>query len=157
MPSESTKVKAIAALEGMRQIVRREMVVAGRYVEDDVSNPRLTKAICGGRKHCAIGSLWAGGGIKARVEDWGHDLPGADQDERDEFLRHRPALRLAYDSLNAAAETFIAGHGELELDTFFSAPVEALFEGSYGDGDGALTKRDLLAIIATAKRNVAKA
>ena len=152
--TESTRSKALAALDGMREIVRREMLITGTYVQASVSNPNLTGAICGGRKHCAIGALWVGGGVKPV---WGgrcYPLPGADQDERVDFLRHRAGLRLAYDCLNAAAEDFIDrdDEGRLSLDRYFSAPIEALFEGNYDDGD--LTKRDLLRIIAAAKRKV---
>ena len=158
--SEATKAKALAALEGMRQIVRREMLITGTYVDDEVSNPSLTGAICGGRKHCAIGSLWAGGGVKPDITihpRWGWEsisLPGVSQEQRPEFLRHRPGLRLAYDSLNAAAEAFATKH-DLDLEAgSFDAAIEGLFEGHYGDR---LTKRDLLAIVSAAKRTVAKA
>lgn len=154
--SEATRAKALSALEGMRGIVRREMCHPGAYVEADVSNPVLAAkgAICGGRKHCAVGSLWVGGGIRPKVDEYGDlVLPGVYEEERRDFLIHRPGLRLAYDSLNNEAQAFINGH-DVEPNEIFSAPIEALFEAEYNNG---LTKRDLLSIIAAAKRRVLKA
>lgn len=152
--NETTRAKAIAALEGMREIVRREMLTQGIYVDPEVSNPRLVGAICGGRKHCAIGSLWVGGGIKATKEKYGIALPGTAADERPDFLRHRPGLRAAYDSLNLAAEEFATKH-ELDLSVNgYKASIESLFEEYYGEE---LTKRDLLKIISAAKRKVKEA
>lgn len=148
--TESTKAKALDALEGMRQIVRREMVITGSYVEDEISNPNLIGAICGGRKHCAIGSLWAGAGIRPTVNEWSVHLPGVGE-PREGFLRHRHGLRLAYDSLNAAAQELADRRG-LRLEVTWESQAEGLFEGHY-DADR-LTKRDLLAVIAAAKRRV---
>lgn len=149
MPSEATRAKALKALDGMREIVRAEMLTAGTYVSSYISNPNRLGSICGGRKHCAIGSLWAGYGVKRGKYG---DMAGTDQDVRAHFLRPRHGLRLAYDALNQAAQEFVTKHDGISPREDFVAPLEALFEGSWDDGD--LTKRDLLGIIAAAKRKV---
>ncbi len=152
---ESTREKALSALDGMREIVRREMLVQGEYVEQYVSEPKFTNALCGGRKHCAIGSLWVGGGVRYERDDFGDvSLPGVLEGFRDDFLRPRHGLRAAYDALNTAAWAFADRHGLDLAEMEHDAAIEALFEGWYGNG---LTKRDLLAVIAAAKRIVRKA
>ena len=155
--SESTKTKALSALDGMRKIVQHEMLARGVYVTEDIENPHLAQAgaICGGRQHCAIGSLWVGGGIKYTFSSYGEiTLPGVQQHERKKFLSHRPGLRLAHRALNEAAETFSQKYGlddDERADTFFEDPIERLFEGFYGSE---LTRRDMLNIISAAKRKV---
>lgn len=154
MLSEAIKAKAISALDGMREIARAEMLEPGRYIWVEISNPRRVNAICGGHKTCAIGSLWVGAGIKMDSND---ELPGADQSEREAFLAPRHGLRVAYESLNEAAEAFIAKHPDLRigLAKSFDAPIEQLFEGHYGERRGGrLTRGDLLQIISHAKRLV---
>lgn len=149
--NERTRAKALDALEGMRQIVRREMLVRGKYVEDQVSNPRLAGAICGGRKHCAMGSLWAGAGVTLVRDEYNDlDLPGISEPERENFTRHRPWLRLALTSLNDAAQQFADKRGLL-IPLTWQDSIEGLFETQW---ERALTKRDLLAVIAAAKRKV---
>lgn len=148
---EVTRTKALGALEGMRQIVRREMLARGNYVEDEISNPRLVGALCGGRKHCAVGSLWVGAGVRPRILFGSLELPGVLQSHRKRFLRRRPGLRVAYVALNAAAAEFAKRRHLRISDSPHWAPIEALFEGYYGSY---LTKRDLLSIIAAAKRKV---
>lgn len=150
--NETTRAKALSALEGMREIVRREMLTTGFYVDEEVSNPRLLGALCGGRKHCAIGSLWVGAGIKAKIDEKGvFSLPGTPEWDRNEFLRRRPGLRVAYEQINLAADDFAEKYGyDLEIPPY-RAPVEALFE-TYYEND--LTKQDLLKIISAAKRKV---
>jgi hypothetical protein len=155
-PTQATKDKAIQALDGMREIVRHEMLTTGTYIEEEISNPRLAKsgAICGGHKHCAIGSLWVGAGIKPVKQDTCNFLPGADEVSRPNFLKHRPGLKLAYNALNEAASDFMENKeiwpGPART---FDAAIERLFEGCWDDGE-TLTKRDLLGIIAAAKRKV---
>jgi hypothetical protein len=153
-PTQATKDKAIQALDGMREIVRHEMLTTGTYIEEEISNPRLAKsgAICGGHKHCAIGSLWVGAGIKPVKQDDCIFLPGADVPSRRDFLKHRPGLKLAYNALNEAASDFMENKEICPASTF-DAAIERLFEGCWDDGE-ALTKRDLLGIIAAAKRKV---
>lgn len=149
-----TKNQAIKALEGMRTIVHHEMLMRGAYVDNEISNPRLKGAICGGRKHCAIGSLWVGAGVKPQILPHGIDLPGTGSEERDEFLRPRHGLRLAYDKLNEAARGFAKDNMIKLRGGEFDADIEQLFEGHYGS---TLTKRDMLKIISAAKRKVIKA
>lgn len=156
--NETTRTKALSALDGMREIVRREMLVVGEYIEPEVSNPRLSNAICGGRKHCAIGSLWAGSGVKAERGEYGLlYLPGSTESERASFLRPRHGLRAAYDALNEAAKAFASRRGWDLSYSEFEAPIEALFEGHYENAEEPLTKRDLLSVIAAAKRQVKQA
>lgn len=150
--NETTRAKALDALEGMRQIVRNKMLITGAYVDEKVSNPRLLGALCGGRKHCAIGSLWAGAGIKAKISDGSaFFLPGTPEWDRKEFLRRRPGLKVAYEQINLAADDFAEKNGyDLEISSY-GAPLEALFETHY---ENDLTKQDLLKIISAAKRKV---
>lgn len=147
-----TKESALDALEGMRQIVRREMLIAGCYIDDEISNARLARseAICGGRKHCAIGSLWAGYGVKPKWRNGYLYLAGVERDIRNRFTKTRPGLRVALDALNAAANQFAEKNG-IRIYGIYNDSIEDLFEGHYGNK---LTKRDLLNIISTAKRNI---
>lgn len=156
----TTKTKALDALEGMRQIVDAEMLVHGQYFTDDV-DPLKAANVCGGRKYCAIGSLWAGAGvpIKRMVEkdpdgDWDYlALPGVEQEDREGFLRRRPALRAAYNALNDAAFSYALKHGltnKMRPKAEFEAPVEALFESR----KVTIGRNELLEIIASAKRKV---
>lgn len=160
MNSVKTLDKAIAALDGMATIVR-----AG-YVSQDIVKPQREKALCGGRQFCAIGSLWTGYGAKPRL-DYGYwELEGSEDDEeRETFLSRRPALKAAYDALNRAATSLHAQRPDLRLNESFSAPIEALFEQApkrwrWRDADepapSQLTRSDLLKIIASAKRDIAK-
>lgn len=152
--SESTKEKALDSLDGMRQIVRAEMLIQGEYVDDEISNPRRIKSICGGRKHCAIGSLWAGGGVRPVFRGEMIVMPGVLSFERPTFLRSRHGLRVAYDALNAAARKFADDHGiDLDKDRSHDAEIEELFEGYW---EYRIGKRDMLTIIADAKRRVRK-
>lgn len=151
--TEKVRAGAISALDGMRSIVRAEMLTQGEYVENEISNPRRVASLCGGRKHCAVGSLWVGGGIRPKITPGGLIyLPGAEGYLRKDFLRRRPALRTAYNALNEAARDFAEKH-DIVL-TSFDNGIEGLFENHYGEE---LTKRDLLAVIAAAKRKVRRA
>lgn len=147
-----TQESALNALEGMRQIVRREMITTGCYIDEDISSPQLARsgAICGGRKHCAIGSLWAGYGIKPFKRSGFVQLPGVHRDTRKRFTKTRPGLRLALNALNAAATEF-ADKNNISVYNAFDDNIENLFEGHYGDK---LSKRDLLGIISKAKRSI---
>lgn len=148
--TERVRERAISALDGMRSIVRAEMLTQGEYIESEISNPRRLASLCGGRKHCAVGSLWVGGGIRPHVTPGGAvHLPGTSSWEREAFLRRRPALRVAYNALNEAARDFADSH-DIALHGFDNG-IEGLFENFYGEE---LTKRDLLAVIAAAKRKV---
>lgn len=180
MPSEKNKQKAIDALEGMRLIVKREMLVRGEYVTDDIKNPKLAEegALCQGRQYCAIGSLWIGGGVKLHLGEylgwageylgWAGEvayfeaeLPGVFESARPDFLRRRPGLKLAYESLNAAAADWIKKY---DLDKVvnhpnkeeYKAEIEALFEnGHKSRKEGAnLGRPELLKLITAAKRKV---
>lgn len=170
--------RAINALVNMSIIVENEMVASGSYITDVVDTSK-TDAICGGRKACAIGSLWVGYGIEpviihrenADVDDV--ILPGVDQNERREFFREHPGLGLAYKELNNATDRWIKDHpGRYQMRCYQSS-LEGLFEGSYPDfydddnnsvcqcencaklrSTGRLTREDLLFIIASAKEEI---
>jgi hypothetical protein len=156
--SVRTRAKALDALNGMAQIVKNEMLVRNQYATAHVVNPELAGSLCGGYKYCAIGSLWVGYGVKVDGARRGV-LPGVQDYERGEFFRTRPGLSLAYDALNASADTFIERHG-VDLDAAcieidfggFSSSLEALFEGD-GGGD-VVDRKALLGIINSAKRKV---
>ncbi len=156
--SDRAREDALAALDGMARIVRRERLIRGDYVSDDF-DPALSGAVCQGLRYCAVGSLWAGAGIKARCyemndyEAW-FELPGVGQYERSEFLRRRPGLRVAFAALNDAASRFIKRHPDIEPDWYYDAPVEALFET---EGDQKVGRPELLRIIASAKRQLKQA
>lgn len=126
-----------------------------------VAPERVGNAICNGRSFCAIGSLWAGGGVKVVEDDttlaksW--TLPGVGEGrEHDEFLRNRHGLRAAYDALNDAAGRYATRH-KIELDGTFMAPIESLFEGAcyFIDDENRefeLDRSDLLKIIKSARQ-----
>lgn len=174
----STRKKAIRSLDGMAEIVAKEMLVKGDYVGDEIdADLKAQGAICGGHKYCAIGSLWAGAGIHPKRDVYTYisgdkdvifSLPGVTNRERDSFLDKHPGLKVAYDALNEAAEDFISEHEVPEelLDRHqFSAAVEALFEGAYADdewnpsneGFEGIGSPELLEIIEDAKQRVAAA
>lgn len=164
--SETTRAKALKALDGMATIVKAERLERGVYVSDEVVDPRRAGALCQGRNYCAIGSLWVGAGIRPTIGRWVDlderprvtvSLPGAALTEkgRAEFMRRRPGLRVAYQALNAAADDYIERRNidrqELleAVGDDFEASIELLFEG-----DEDLGRTELLKIINSAKRKV---
>src|SRR4051812_668533 len=118
MPAESTKEKALDALTGMAAIVKNEMLMHNNYVTPTVVNEKLAKAgaICRGHKACAIGSLWLGAHVRMTLDDEYdgikyYDMPGVAPDERDDFVKTRPGLKLAYEKINEAAHEYGEKHG----------------------------------------------
>ena len=178
--TDDIKNQAIAILDNMREIVRNDMLLRGQYLTDHVARPDLKEqgAVCGGHQACAVGSLYLAGGVKPRRyrDHWGeyvYELPGVEAGHaRRRYLRRKPALRAAYDALNAAAERYCKRHkidlrehhnadGQ-EIDNFdvdlFGA-MESLFEASYTDWDyvtvenrPVLDLAELPKIITSAKR-----
>lgn len=162
--SKKTRDEALAALDGMRDVVKNEMLTHGTYVSSEIENHVLAAAgaVCGGHKACAVGSLWLGGGVRMKSLFGGAVLPGVEEEERRSFLRNRDGLRVAYHALNDAAERFMARHPEVKKRgtsyRVFEAPVESLFEehqvqqanGRYRD----VGRQELLPIITAAKRIV---
>lgn len=168
--------KAISALVGMREIVENEMLVRGEYVTPVVNKELAeTGAVCGGRKYCAIGSLWAGYGIQPRLANvnpssaWA-DFPvldGAIEKAttstyspwngvigRSEFLAEHPALALALDHLDAVAKEFAEANDLTDdIDPEFSSIMEGLFEST---DDHDLSRNDLLDIINEAIARLSK-
>lgn len=93
--------KALNTLDGVIKIADNEMLIQGDYVTAEIVNPELAKkgAVCGGRKACLVGSTYLAHGVKVWREDGGL----FETWRRDDFMRTRPALRLAYEALNEAA------------------------------------------------------
>jgi hypothetical protein len=158
--TNTVKQGALDALDGMQQIVEREMVTKGTYVTSYIVVPELKDSLCGGRKYCALGALWVGAGIAPVTiaepdSEIGYDLhirlPGITSNEREDFLATEPALQRAYNTLNQAAVDYVEDNGtdseEIDRDTWTSE-LEALFESDY-----AYVGRDgLLEIIQSARQ-----
>lgn len=184
MPSEKTRAKAIDSLEGMKEIVKAEMLIRSHYVDPEHVDQERKEAgaICGGHKACAIGSLWLAYGIKPDYQPppttlsgkgtW--TLPGTDElfsvkgQRRAEFLRNRPGLKLALNALDDAAERWYERHaGEYELSECheFQSMIERVFEGDLGlpfapdeyysrPEDRKTSRKHMLSIINSAIRQV---
>lgn len=152
--NEKIRDKALDTLTGMSQIVKNEMLIRGEYVTP-VRNRKLADegAICGGRKACAIGSLWIAAGVKVEPQGaLGARLPGIYDSQRPGFLRRRPGLRLAYEALNEAAEEYAVEHNKVATikRSHFDSPIEALFESRAAK----IGRPELLSLINVAKRKV---
>lgn len=164
MPAESTKEKALKALDGMAEVVKNEMLVHNTYVSDTVVDPVLAEkgAICHGHAACAIGSLWLGARVRMEldcecqgIKYW--EMPGTAPSEREEFVARRPGLRLALDALNEEAHKYGERHGLITHSLIgrsggitYVAGIEALFERNpYEVG-----RKQLLQVINNAKRKV---
>lgn len=166
---------ALKALDGMEEIVGAEMFVRGEYFEEEITAPERKGNICGGRRYCAVGSLWAAYGVKLRRNEWGDiSLPGITTFERDKFLVRRPGLHLAYKSLNDAASEYITKHqipvGHTShgvgrcidrIDPVFHSSLEGLFEAVKSETDpetgehlGFVGRVELLEVIEAARQKV---
>jgi hypothetical protein len=128
----------VEIVRNMQKIIANEMLTRGEYVEEDVSNPRLAEqgAICGGRRACAVGSLWLAALVPMEFKDpdhptWG-DMPGVLVRDRLDFLDDKPGLASAYDALNAAAREYAARYGWDTQDDgrSYLGAMEVLFETS---------------------------
>lgn len=164
--NEKVRARAVKSLDGMAEIVRNEMLVKGHYVTS-VVRPDMASSVCGGRRYCAVGALWAAGGVRV---DASGELPGVEEHARDGFLAHRPGLRLAYEALNEAARAYIDGlpAGTVGRDVMgspavfvgepgreeFNAPIERLFEMGPWDAGTDAGRRELLGVIEDARRRV---
>jgi len=140
--TDDIKLDAIRALYGMRLIINREMLMPNQYVSQRVDDPAAAAsgALCGGRKMCAVGSLWVGGGVKIETRP-GHgrvvyaNIPGTNPEQRKAFLKgdSRKGLRLAYKTMNKACKAYGEAEG-LDMadydadDVFCSGGMEVLFE-----------------------------
>lgn len=149
------KQGALDALDGMQQIVEREMVTKGTYVTQYVADPELKDSICEGRKYCALGALWVGAGITPvtvgetqRSNGFSEArLPGIVSHERKGFMADHPALQRAYTTLNQVAVDY-AESNDIVSDNAFDSELETLFES-----DEAYVGRDgLLEIIQSARQ-----
>ena len=172
MPTAAkTKEMAHKALDGMAQITKREMLIRGEYVSDNVDKKLAEEgAICGGHRACAIGSLYIGYGIPLTEHNWEDDdnpsysLPGVDPASRKAFTRNRPGLRLAMKALDHVAEKRTAGLSKRQQenveeflyehdDDAYGIKIEALFEG-VTRGPSRLNRENMLEVISEAKKYV---
>lgn len=159
MITETQITKSIETLEGMRQIVKNDMLTRSEYVSQTIVSRKLAEAgaVCGGRKACAIGSMLLAYGVQpVRDGNWGSiSLPGAYAPRR--YSANRPALRAVLDALNAEALDFIANNPKVKQsfkrrNVKFDQPIEQLFEGAYGTK---LVDRDtMLKLITRAKQRI---
>lgn len=150
--------RAIETLEGMRQIVKNDMLTRNEYVSQTIVNRKLAEqgAVCGGRKACAIGSMLLGYGVEPKRDGWGSvSLPGAHSPKS--YSATRPALRAVLNALNAEATAFIENNPKVKQSfnrrrVEFDQPIEQLFEGAYGTR---LVDRDtMLKLITRAKQRI---
>jgi hypothetical protein len=106
VPAISTYTKAIKTLEGLIDITQRERLNHVGYLDmESLAGNGTRPAVCEGTTACLLGSTWMAHGAKL-VQDQGGDdwyFDGVYQKLREDYLRHRPALRLVYDTLNAEA------------------------------------------------------
>jgi len=158
--------KALDILDGMLQIADNEMITKGIYYKEECERPDLKDQICGGHRACLIGSMWVAALVRPKkLEYWDElTLPGVEYGEdRDEFLKRRPGLRLAYNALNEAAERRLVKispdweKNEVDFSTnnvgADAGPAEFLFENT----DFGTTRGDLKRLIRSAIKVVEKA
>jgi hypothetical protein len=161
MPSAVTKRQALKALAGMQEIVEHDMLIHGEYSTSFVVDHKLAAegAICGGRKYCAVGALWVGGGVSMRNDGWDYALPGVNVYERENFLRPRHGLRLAYETLNQVAQEWaVRTRRANRLMDYYAVDladltIESVFEGEYDDR-GEIGRRDMLRFIQAAGEKI---
>jgi len=155
-PASATEI-----LERMKDVVRNDMLIRGDYVTEILDEELAAEgSICGGRKACAIGSLWLAADAvryhgEAIITSFSPELRWIE-------LRRNEMLREAYDALNRSAHEFADDCGvDLEdnnpIPASQNGEMEALFEmeGDEGsDGDRLLTDRQILDIIENAKAHL---
>lgn len=167
--NQRTRQQALKALEGMEQIVRADMLVHGEYVTDIEDEKKHAEgAICDGRKFCAIGALWMGGGVKllknpgyspgAWTAGDGFALPGVSPTFRDEFLSKRHGLRAAYNALNEVARAWLLRHKRYDdlgymAEEVKDLDIEDVFEGDYHDRRQ-IGRGDMLRFINSARERI---
>lgn len=113
---------AYEAIDGIIQIAKREQLKQGFYISQDIDQELKNEgAICGGRQACLIGSLYISYGIKGRWQsdswggkDWG--LPGVNPRQRERYLKNKPDLKLAYETLNETALRYIKKNYPYNID-----------------------------------------
>lgn len=150
-----------AILKRMATIAANDMMRRGTYLTPKPVDHELVEsgAVCRGHQACAIGSLWLAAGVEpvrarypfSAVTDLA--LPGVDANTMPAFLADKPALRAAFDALNAEAEELAA---ELDLELCYgndgwSGALESLFE----DHPDAADRDTMLGIIRRAARRLA--
>jgi hypothetical protein len=95
-----TQEKALATCDGVIEIAKNEMLVRGNYITGIVDDKlKQQGAICGGRQACLVGSLYLAHGVP---EMFGPFFSFS-ASKRENHMRYRPALRLAYYAINEAA------------------------------------------------------
>lgn len=132
---ENVRTDAISTLWNMSIIAEADMMTRGLYVDEKVSEPARSGAICGGHRACAIGSLFlgaqvplvhysgrSGGDILSNDEVAHHikngdfsfwsSMPNVGVTDRYHEFKKRPYLGLAYRALNNAAMEYVIKHDE---------------------------------------------
>lgn len=106
----NTQEKALSTCDGVIEITKNEMLVHGIYVSDNIRNRDLKArgSICGGRQACLVGSVYVSYGVGVFRADGAYraDFPGFSAGVREDFMRNRPGLRLAYNAINEAARRY---------------------------------------------------
>lgn len=155
------RAEAVKIFEGMEQIIRNEMLVRGVYITEEVVDPALAKsgAICGGHQACMVGSMWIAADVRMERDDEGFlDLPGVAAGRvRNEFLAERPALRLAYETMNELSRQFAEEHNLMKYVDYREAwgMMEGLYESHSHDFKPLVTDEELLEMLEKAKAVVA--
>lgn len=161
-PSKATADRAIGALKRMKEIARNEMMARGSYISE-VTNLELARkgSVCGGHNACAIGSLWIGYGVPIQY-GWSTAYPYLEgvscSLDRQEFVAHRPGLKLALRALNDASVRWTMQNRPHELGTIQSRlwhdEVECLFESVLADAPAAELNRTMGDVIDSAIRQI---
>lgn len=108
MAAPKTVAKALDTCDGVIEIAKNEMLVQGDYVSSTIMNHELKAkgSVCGGRQACLVGSEYLAYGVRMFAEDF----PGFSYHTREDFMRNRPGLRLAYRAINEAAHRYAIRH-----------------------------------------------
>lgn len=135
----TVKAKALDVLDGMAEMVARDRLKHGVYATVRV-DPEFVDHVCRGRRHCLIGSMWAAHGDPEYHDEHyypdgvGTRMAGTgDVDSREAWMATRPALRLVYETMNAAAlcraplDEIGALRGDAEFN-YGGSEAEAFFE-----------------------------
>lgn len=156
--NDNTRNKALGILENMRTIASADMMRRVGYISEDVIDKSRVNAVCRGHQACAVGSLWLAAGVEPQWSPRGPwdsvKLPGVDDGEqRERFLRNRPALRTAYKALNESAAVAMS-NGSISPASEYSDPLEQLFESDDPKLDNGVRRTTMLKVIAGAKRRI---
>lgn len=174
MPALKTYEKAIEIINGIVEITKREQLQQGMYIFPDKDEKLAASgAICGGHKACLLGSAWLSAGVKPVISRdtlgtiIGAYLPALEDGstERKKFLRNRPALKLALQTLDALADDKLPPkkRGPYRPDEYaspvrdFESQAEQFFEVTLKNKPQAAIRKEILALCQAAKRRLRSA